>query len=60
MGPSNSSYLSNIAIFHLHDYGRKSRLFRKLYLFVNLNLLQNMIKVQNAHKATCVWQGGYS
>ena len=24
MGPSNSSYLSNIAIFHFHDYGRKS------------------------------------
>ena len=24
MGPSNSSYLSNIAIFHFHDYGGKS------------------------------------
>ena len=24
MGPCNSSYLSNIAIFHFHDYGRKS------------------------------------
>ena len=24
MGPSNSSCLSNIAIFHFHDYGRKS------------------------------------
>ena len=24
MGPSNSSFLSNIAIFHFHDYGRKS------------------------------------
>ena len=23
MGPCNSSYLSNIAIFHFHDYGRK-------------------------------------
>ena len=25
MGPSNSSYLSNIAIFHFHDYGRESK-----------------------------------
>ncbi len=25
MGPSNSSYLSNIAIFRFHDYGGKSR-----------------------------------
>ena len=24
MGPSNSSYLSNTAIFHFHDYGRNS------------------------------------
>ena len=24
MGPSNSTYLSNTAIFHFHDYGRKS------------------------------------
>ena len=24
MGPSNSSYLSTTAIFHFHDYGRKS------------------------------------
>ena len=24
MGPSNSSYLSNMAFFHFHDYGRKS------------------------------------
>ena len=24
MAPSNNSYLSNIAIFHFHDYGRKS------------------------------------
>ena len=27
MGPPNSSYLSNTAIFHFHDYGRKSNLF---------------------------------
>ena len=32
MGPSNSSYLSNIAIFHFHDYGRKS-IFLSLDLF---------------------------
>ena len=25
MGPSNSSYLSNIASFHFHDCGRKSK-----------------------------------
>ena len=25
MGPSNSSYLSKIAIFHFYDYGRKSK-----------------------------------
>ena len=25
MGPSSISYLSNTAIFHFHDYGRKSR-----------------------------------
>ncbi len=24
MGPSSISYLSNTAIFHFHDYGRKS------------------------------------
>jgi len=24
MGPSNSSYLSDIGIFHFHDYGRES------------------------------------
>ena len=27
MGPSNSSYLSNTAILHFHDYGRKSSWF---------------------------------
>ena len=25
MGPSNNSYLSNTAIFHFRDYGRKSK-----------------------------------
>ena len=25
MGPSNNSYLLNTAIFHFHDYGRKSK-----------------------------------
>ena len=25
MGPSNSSYLSDIGIFHFHDYGRESK-----------------------------------
>ena len=25
MGPSNSSYLSNTAIFNFYDYGRKSK-----------------------------------
>ena len=29
MGPSNSSYLSKIAIFHFHDYGRKGNFPRK-------------------------------
>ena len=31
---SNSSYLSNIAIFHLHDYGRKSNLSFLLDVFL--------------------------
>ena len=29
MGPPNSSYLSNTAIFHFHDYGRKMRKSKK-------------------------------
>ena len=35
MGPSNSSYLSNIAIFHFHDYGGKSN--------APLNLIDTLI-----------------
>ena len=28
MGPCNSSFLSNIAIFHFHDYGKKGTCYR--------------------------------
>ena len=34
MGPSNSGYLPNIAIFHFHDYGKRSKTHFIFYLWL--------------------------
>ena len=52
-GPSNSSYLSNIAIFHLHDCGRKSIGFYLVGLFVLPPMNENiLVQVELGIKST--------
>ena len=58
MAPSNNSYLSNIAIFHFHDYGRKS-VFVFTYL-TDLNWwLQKTLTIYKQVPGRCVpWRFG--
>ena len=46
MRSSNSRFLSNAAIFHFHDYGKKKLLFRK----------NNFISFVGSYKCTTIWQ----
>ena len=52
MAPSNSSYLSNMAIFHFHDYGRKSTRFQSEELCEGGTLLQGFARHGSESKAS--------